>query len=187
MHCLMTQGIFADQATMIQELLDYDVSSYFVFIWFLVLGNLGALNLFIGVCVDVVNNVSDTEEKHRRDELAKLRTEELLREVAGDADDVTIYEFKELCESEHAHARLMALEIDVQDLWDLGGFIFFDTDEISHEALQKHILQLRGSNPCTVKDVVDTRKFFLEELDKRVPAARESCWFGNTNSDLGES
>lgn len=73
---------------------------------------------------------------------------------------------------------MVELEIDVQDLWDLGEFIFFETDEISIEDFQKHILQLRGSNSATVKDIVDTRKFFLEELDKRIQVVRDSGWSG---------
>merc|ERR1711957_727876 len=145
----MMQGIFADQAQYIQELLDFNFLSYMIYLWFLILGNLGALNLFIGVCVDVVNKVSDVEEKYRRDELATDATVKMLHEVDSDNSHlISIWEFR--------------------DLWELGGFIFFDKDEISIDELQKQILQLRGSNPVTVKDVVDTRKFFLEELDRRI-------------------
>jgi len=169
MHCLMKQGIFADQMDMISDLFNVNLTAYFTFIIYLLVANLGFLNLFVGVFVDIVNKVSDQEEKSRREQEASEITMRMLEEIDQDEDQcISIYEFRDLCESETAYDKMVTLEVDVQDLWDLGPFIFFDKDEISLQEFQKHIMQLRGSNPVTVKDIVDTRKFVLEELEKRM-------------------
>merc|ERR1711957_758513 len=90
---------------------------------------------------------------------------------------IDMYEFRQLCEDDQVRETMLDLEIDVQDLWELGSFIFFDKDEISTKDFQKYLMHLRGSNPVTVKDIVDTRKFVLDELEKRIQAPRESQWF----------
>lgn len=84
MHCLMMQGIFSDQAQMIQEMFELNWTSYIVFLWYLIVGSLANLNLFIGVCCDVVNKVSEADEKTRRDQYAKEMTVEMLMEVDSD-------------------------------------------------------------------------------------------------------
>merc|ERR1712046_34728 len=81
MHCLMMQGIFADQAQMIQQMLSDSLANYLVFLSYLVIGSLGTLNLFIGVCVDVANTVSDAEERHLRENEAKETLSKLLKDI----------------------------------------------------------------------------------------------------------
>jgi len=175
MHCLTTQGVFADQATMINDMLSLNMTSYVAFLLYLLLETLTVLNLFIGVCCDVINRVGEAEGKHRRLEEAQQGTLKMVQEFDDDGNNsISMQEFRELCVSERCQQQLRELEIDVEDLWELADFIFFEKDEIGIEEFQKHIMQLRGSNIATVKDIVDMRKFFLEEIHKAINGGRPS-------------
>merc|ERR1712039_980712 len=73
-------------------------------------------------------------------------------------------EFGQLVRSPEAMLTLHDLEVDVIALLDLTDFLFHESEEISLEEFQKVLLQLRGSSPATVKDVVDMRKFISAEI-----------------------
>merc|ERR1712217_492210 len=65
--------------------------------------------------------------------------------------------------------------VDVVGLASLKDFIFEDgIESLSFQDLFKLILSLRGNNTATVKDLVDLRKFFAQEMD----AVRESVVSG---------
>merc|ERR1712176_431852 len=59
---------------------------------------------------------------------------------------------------------MQAMGVDVVGLVDFGEVLFQDDDELDFPDFIRLVLQLRGTNPTTVKDIVDLRKFFLQEL-----------------------
>mmetsp|Transcript_99284 Transcript_99284/g.171030 ORF Transcript_99284/g.171030 Transcript_99284/m.171030 type:complete len:138 (+) Transcript_99284:49-462(+) len=54
--------------------------------------------------------------------------------------------------------------VDVVGLVDFADIIFENDIELSFADFMELVLQLRGSNNCTVKDMVDLRKFVVTEL-----------------------
>merc|ERR1712039_816160 len=54
--------------------------------------------------------------------------------------------------------------VDVVGLVEYSGFIFKDS-EMSFTDFVELILQLRGTNQATVKDIVDLRKQVMQEFD----------------------
>jgi len=180
MHCLIKQGVFADQMDIVQQFFDQDWTSYWTFMFFLLFGSFTTNLLFIGACCDVLNLGIATEYKYRSTREQEEQIDRILQEVNADGNHmISIHEFKELCESEHAEIMMKAMKIDVQDLWDLGPFIFFEIDEIEIELMREYLLKLRGDSEITVQDIVTTRKVILEELAKRIPEKRKSEIFNS--------
>jgi len=54
--------------------------------------------------------------------------------------------------------------VDVFGLVDLTDFIFRDGHALDFGEFMELVMQLRGSNQATVKDIVDLRKFIVNEI-----------------------
>merc|ERR1719409_601432 len=54
--------------------------------------------------------------------------------------------------------------VDVIGLCDLTDYIFADGQELPFGAFMELVMELRGTNVSTVKDIVDLRKFVLLEI-----------------------
>merc|ERR1719379_407268 len=73
-------------------------------------------------------------------------------------------EFIRLLECPSAARALQDVGVDVISLVDFTDFIFKDGKELSFSDCIDVVLQLRGTNGSTVKDVVDLRKQVLAEI-----------------------
>merc|ERR1719420_2344609 len=73
-------------------------------------------------------------------------------------------EFEDLLVQPEAAQFIQAVGVDVVGLVEFSEFIFKDR-ELSFPEFVEVILQLRGSNQATVKDVVDMRKQVMQEFD----------------------
>merc|ERR1719272_2035150 len=75
-------------------------------------------------------------------------------------------ELNQLLEIPEASRAIQDVGVDPIGLVDYTDFIFEDSldESISFQALVQLILELRGSNTSTVKDVVDVRKCIMHEF-----------------------
>jgi len=86
----------------------------------------------------------------------------------------------QILENGDAVRCLQDVGVDVVGLVDFADFIF-EADGVAEEAeLEFHefmnvVLQLRGSNTATVKDIVDLRKFVQNQFDQQRKDFREQC------------
>merc|ERR1719238_1750539 len=75
-------------------------------------------------------------------------------------------EFADLLETPEAARALENVGVDVVGLVDFTDFIFKDGRKLSFSDCMDVVLQLRGTNNSTVKDVVDLRKQVLGEFHR---------------------
>merc|ERR1712008_252636 len=73
-------------------------------------------------------------------------------------------EFQALLVNPKTAKMVQEVGVDVVGLVDFADFIFKDGVELSFSEFMALVLQLRGSNTATVKDIVDLRKFIALEL-----------------------
>lgn len=134
---------------------------------FVLLASLTVMNMLIGVLCEVVSAVAATEKEEM---LVTYVHEKLLKVVSLlDADGggtISKKEFTQILENVDAVRCLQDVGVDVIGLVDFADFIFEDesgaTDdpiELSFPKFMEVVLQLRGSNNATVKDIVDFRKY----------------------------
>lgn len=142
-----------------------------VFLVFVLLAALTVMNMLIGVLCEVVSVVAAIE----KEEMLVTYVNEKLQKVMAilDADgDLTISksEFLKILENIDAARCLQDVGVDVIGLVDFADFIFADDsvtnvqlddddNQISFAKFTEVVLQLRGTNTATVKDIVDLRKF----------------------------
>jgi len=134
------------------------------------------LNLLIGVIVQVVDVVSQVENEEitvkdvRRRLLSALS--KLFPDSRGEATRISKDDFQLLLTTADSARAINDLGVDVVGLLESEDFIFQDnnvglgytTDSITFGAFMEAVLQLRGTNQATVKNIVDLRKFIIHSL-----------------------
>eukprot|EP00927_Polykrikos_kofoidii_P073256 TRINITY_DN6930_c0_g1_i4.p1 TRINITY_DN6930_c0_g1~~TRINITY_DN6930_c0_g1_i4.p1 ORF type:complete len:733 (+),score=165.78 TRINITY_DN6930_c0_g1_i4:73-2271(+) len=142
------------------------------FFLFILFAAILLMNMLIGVLCSVVSAVAATEKEEM---LVSYVGEKLTKVMALIDEDgggtISRDEFMQILENEEAIEALQDVGVDVIGLVDFVSFIFGDDKDPEDDAsdmmeveltlpqFMEVILQLRGCNNATVKDVVDLRKF----------------------------
>jgi len=187
MHLLLVNAALLDGlGTLMGPLKEQSVILLFLFYVFLFLAALTLMSMLIGVVCEVVGAVATMEKEtltvnYTRDKLKELL--ELGVDVDGD-EKISKDEFLRMFTIPAAVEILNELEVDVIGLLDFTETIFepdmLDLENgLAHEKtldfgeFMRVILELRGQNPATVRDVVDVRKSIncrIRHMDKRLNA-----------------
>lgn len=174
MYSLLVYGALLDDVSNFANKLGKE--SYVIagiFFLFALLAALTVMNMLIGVLCEVVSAVAATEKEEMLVGYVngKLRQVVDLMDADGDCQ-ISKNEFVNILENMEASRALHEVGVDVVGLIDFAEFIFQDensTDAEEERALSfgdfmEVILQLRGTNNATVKDIVDLRKFVRRAL-----------------------
>merc|ERR1711907_858245 len=116
--------------------------------------------MLAGVLVEVVSVVSAVEKETMVVNFVTEQLHKVLGEV--DTDDnrsISQPEFQELVVRPDAARMMASVGVDVIGLAEFCDFLFADSEDISFGNFINLVLQLRGTNQATVKDIVDMRKF----------------------------
>jgi len=132
------------------------------------------MNMLVGVLVEVVQEVAATEKEALELNFVKAKMVEVLQNAEVDVNkDMAISktEFRDILLNREATKALHEVGVDVVGLVDFVDFIFGSDFEdksegtsLSFSDFMEVVLQLRGSNKATVKDVVDLRKFVTAQF-----------------------
>merc|ERR1719424_825066 len=95
-------------------------------------------------------------------------------------------EFEALLTNPNAAKALSEVGVDVIGLVDFTDHIFKDGKGLSFTDFMDMILQLRGSNNATVKDVVDMRKHLVAEMEKIIVKTFAKAMHGGEHGEHGE-
>eukprot|EP00929_Paragymnodinium_shiwhaense_P005579 TRINITY_DN10775_c0_g1_i1.p1 TRINITY_DN10775_c0_g1~~TRINITY_DN10775_c0_g1_i1.p1 ORF type:complete len:805 (+),score=195.65 TRINITY_DN10775_c0_g1_i1:153-2567(+) len=133
---------------------------------FIFLAPLTIMGMLAGVLVEVVSVVSTVEKETMVVSYVTEQLMQMLSEVDVNNDErLTKDEFQNLVIRPDAARMMSSVGVDVIGLADFCDFLFADNEEISFGTFMDMVLQLRGSNQATVKDIVDMRKFVRQELN----------------------
>eukprot|EP00927_Polykrikos_kofoidii_P085539 TRINITY_DN9335_c0_g1_i2.p1 TRINITY_DN9335_c0_g1~~TRINITY_DN9335_c0_g1_i2.p1 ORF type:complete len:739 (+),score=99.42 TRINITY_DN9335_c0_g1_i2:81-2219(+) len=177
MNSLLIGGTLADQETLIEGVgVEHPLMRILIMIYILLAG-LTVMNMLVGVLCEVVSVVSAVEKEALLVGFVKDQLQQMLISTGIDADNndnITKLEFDQLMEKPEAARALQEVGVDVVGLVELTDFIFQDGRALTFCDFMDIILQLRGSNTATVKDIVDLRKLVLQEFSKLSDQHRNS-------------
>jgi len=132
---------------------------------FIFLAPLTVLGMLAGVLVEVVSVVSNVEKETMVVTFVTQQLRMMLNEVDLDQNGmISQGEFSDLVVRQDAARMMASVGVDVIGLADFCDFLFSDCEFISFSSFMELVLQLRGTNQATVKDIVDMRKFVRQEL-----------------------
>lgn len=153
-----------------------------VYISFVILSALMVMNMLTGVLCEVVQAVAAIEKDQMLVTYVKGRMQKVIEKLDENGDNaVSRAEFENMLCQEEAVRALTEVGVDVVGLVDFADVIFEEEEELSFGRFMEIVLELRGSNNATVKDVVELRKLIrTSTLDTqyilgRMEKAIEDC------------
>jgi len=177
MYTLTVTGTFLDNLTVVVNEIGRESKIYAaLFFLFILLAALTVLNMLIGVLCEVVSGVAACEREEMILSFVKGQMKTVMNEIDEDGDgEVSRAEFVKILENKKAVLALVEVGVDPAGLVDFADQIFTDEDEdqdspegneiaLSFEEFMDVILQFRGGNAATVKDMVDMRKFITKRF-----------------------
>merc|ERR1712178_571234 len=148
--------------------------------------------MLIGVICEVISDVANREREEIMIEDLRIKIATISSLFAVESGDeepmVSRDQFVELMHHDAAAKALNEVGVDVLALVDLADFIFPKTGRVPFSKFITLMLQFRGSNTCTVKDIVDMRQYILSELhelERRILTSRkkeDTSWFSLLNN-----
>eukprot|EP00439_Symbiodinium_sp_Y106_P045164 s3792_g5.t1 len=149
---------------------------------FVTLSAVTIMNMLIGILCEVITAVADAE----REALQVSYSSEVIQECISASDNnndgcIDLNEFHGMLQLPQVRKVLHEVDVDVQTLVNFADVLFEDDNGITQQKLpfgdfMQKLLQLRGKNTATVKDLVDLRKWISREMKEqnRKLRARES-------------
>eukprot|EP00404_Azadinium_spinosum_P019223 CAMPEP_0180490978 /NCGR_PEP_ID=MMETSP1036_2-20121128/39405_1 /TAXON_ID=632150 /ORGANISM="Azadinium spinosum, Strain 3D9" /LENGTH=429 /DNA_ID=CAMNT_0022499211 /DNA_START=1 /DNA_END=1290 /DNA_ORIENTATION=- len=138
-----------------------------IFMLFVLLAALTVMNMLIGVLCEVVSVVAAVEKEEMAVNFVKARLHGILRSLDKDGDGmISKTEFEKLLENPDTAKAFQDVGVDSVNLVDNADFIF-ESDatggecdkNLSFADFMEVVLQFRGTNTATVKEIVNLRKF----------------------------
>jgi len=164
MTSLLLDGVLPDQALFIKEVAEESlILGLFSFVFILV-ASLTIMNMLIGILVEVINVVSIVEKEqltvsYVKEQLVGMFKNEEMTTITKD-------EFLEILQNPKAAKIIQGIGVDVETLVDFEDFIFNERDKLTFGDFMDLVLQLRGSNNCTVKDIANLRKSICKDTHR---------------------
>jgi hypothetical protein len=158
---------------------------------FILAASLTVMNMLIGVLCEVVSAVAASEREENSLHMVMSKVQKIFFSMGLDEDNngmISKEEFRKIVENREAARAINDLGVDVIELVDMADFFFAldysDTEyakEFSFAEFMDMVVQLRGSNTATVKDIMLLRKFITVELQglKKTSRGLDKC-FGST-------
>jgi len=130
------------------------------------MGALMVMNMLIGVLCEVVSAVAATEKEEMSVSFVMRKMKDIMAalDVNGDGK-ISRKEFMKVLGNVPALKVLTEVGVDPAGLVDFVDFIFEEEDtELNFEEFMEVILDLRGSNSATVKDMMGLTKVIKNEI-----------------------
>eukprot|EP00929_Paragymnodinium_shiwhaense_P061623 TRINITY_DN30798_c0_g1_i1.p1 TRINITY_DN30798_c0_g1~~TRINITY_DN30798_c0_g1_i1.p1 ORF type:complete len:810 (-),score=154.60 TRINITY_DN30798_c0_g1_i1:331-2760(-) len=167
MVTLMVYGVFLDSFASFFLALMKHPHLALMFFFFVLIGSLTILNMLVGVLCEVVSAVAATEQEEMLVTYVNDKLSRVMQLIDTDGGgSISKKEFMQILENVDAVRSLNDVGVDVFALVDLADYIFEDDDAANEDDIEldfgkfmEVVLQLRGTNQATVKDIVDLRKF----------------------------
>jgi hypothetical protein len=175
MGTLLLDGVVPDQAAILRDVSQEHWAFGLLMAFFILLASITVMNMLLGMLVDVTQTVSTVEKE--RSELNRVK-QSLLKmwdrrqELDGD-DQISKLEFAHLLRKPSAAKVLHNIGVDVVGLVDFTDYLFEGNRSLSFCDFMDSVLEMRGSNKATVKDIMALRKMIKHELNQHGTEPRE--------------
>lgn len=167
MNTLLLAGALPDQSNLVEDAGATHFLLYPLMLLYMLLASLTVMNMLVGILCEVVTVVSAVEKEEILLKSVKSLLKQLLLDAKTDEDgdgSISRREFDQMLTSPTCVRTLSEVGVDVFALVDLADFIFGPKNSLSFASFMDAVLQLRGSNTATVKDIVDLQKLIVNHF-----------------------
>jgi len=167
MNTLLMDATLPDQAAIVETVAAHHGAYHVLILLYILLASLTVMNMLVGVLVEVVSVVSSVEKEQLLLNYVKEQLMGLMTSTGIDTDGdgkIAKHEFSNLLSNPKAARALHDVGVDPVGLVDFEEFIFEGgKDELEFFEFMDVVLQFRGTNTATVKDIVDFKKMVRNE------------------------
>eukprot|EP00928_Gymnodinium_smaydae_P008909 TRINITY_DN13288_c0_g3_i1.p1 TRINITY_DN13288_c0_g3~~TRINITY_DN13288_c0_g3_i1.p1 ORF type:complete len:606 (-),score=108.43 TRINITY_DN13288_c0_g3_i1:180-1997(-) len=165
MYVLVVDGILPDNASILNTGAEASWMLAIVLFLFLLLSCVTVMNLLVGVLVEAIQCVGQVEKEQVLADYLRETLSAMLKKTDMNGDQgISIDEFNDLLKMPEATRAIKDVGVDVVALVDFVDHLFQNQDVIQFSDFMQLLLQLRGTNTCTVKDILDLRKALTFEI-----------------------
>eukprot|EP00927_Polykrikos_kofoidii_P002552 TRINITY_DN11018_c0_g1_i1.p1 TRINITY_DN11018_c0_g1~~TRINITY_DN11018_c0_g1_i1.p1 ORF type:complete len:827 (+),score=157.68 TRINITY_DN11018_c0_g1_i1:169-2481(+) len=167
MNTLLLRGALPDQESIVTDVSEVHPLFRYLILFYILMASLIVMNMLVGVFCEVVTVVSEVEKEQLLLTWVKTELQTFYTGSEMDQNGDSILqrdEFDLLLSNPTVAKALSTVGVDVLGLVDLTDFIFAEKDGLSFVDFMEVILQFRGSNTATVKDVVFLRRLLTQEI-----------------------
>jgi len=141
----------------------------FLILLFVLVANVTMLGVLTGLLVQTVKTVAEVEKEEKSVRQLVRTMDELWTLMLSLDDDhngkIDVGEFMDLLSSKQTSRILHTLDVDVEGLANISAFVFEQNHgRLGRKEFLQMILDLRNSKKATVKDHIETRKFFMHAV-----------------------
>jgi len=160
MYSLMVYGTFLDALSDFcnDVLAESPVCLVMVFI-FICLSAMTVMNMLIGVLCEVITAVAETEREDILTTDVSEKMNAIVKEIDVNNDGmISVKEFQQILEMPKAIQALQDVDIEPTNVVDFADLFFLDEGErieLPFEKFMDMILDLRGCNVATLKDIMN--------------------------------
>eukprot|EP00443_Scrippsiella_acuminata_P084631 CAMPEP_0115439764 /NCGR_PEP_ID=MMETSP0271-20121206/35944_1 /TAXON_ID=71861 /ORGANISM="Scrippsiella trochoidea, Strain CCMP3099" /LENGTH=628 /DNA_ID=CAMNT_0002865465 /DNA_START=73 /DNA_END=1956 /DNA_ORIENTATION=+ len=181
MYTLLVCGTLMDNiAVPLNKLAELSFAYAALYLLFVLLATITVMNMLIGVLCEVVSAVAAVENETLTVTFVKNKLQCVLNKLDEDGSGtISKEEFKKVLESREAVEALHDVGVDVEGITEFADFLFADEEDTSRSKdlsfpdFMNIILQFRGTNNATVKDIVEFHKFVKLKLEQTTSELRE--------------
>jgi hypothetical protein len=178
MYSLFFYGALLDSAgTMMTDLLEESWLCGFIFAIVILLGALTMMNMLVGVLCEVMSSVAQKEKEKMATAFLRSKVEAIMSDMGLDVNRnglISVEEFEGLLANEQAANALRDIDVDPEVLIDMTDGIFqadsegqrFDK-ELDMDSFMALVMQVRGGNTATVRDLLQLRHFIQDEFTEK--------------------
>lgn len=163
MYSLLIYGTFLDDLSAFCDDIRAEKPIVLVVVFlFICLGCLTVMNMLIGVLCEVISQVAATEKEEMLCTLVKDKLGGIVKSLDTDINGRVSYnEFKQILANPDALSALEQVGVDPIGIVDFADLFFLEDGkpiELTFEQFMEMVLDLRGSNGATVKDIMNLWK-----------------------------
>jgi hypothetical protein len=169
-HNLIIYATFLDDLASFIKDVKTDSTACLILCWlYIALASLTVMNMLIGVLCEVISAVAEEEKEAIMIDKVKEKFSGLIRRLDQDSDGVVSWdEFQKILDFPEALQALESVNVDAEILVDMAEDFFFDEGEepntITFEQFMMLVLDVRGGQQATVKDVMGVSKRFSRKF-----------------------
>jgi len=169
MHNLIVFGTFLDALSdFILAIKGQNVPCFLLTWLYIALASLTVMNMLIGILCEVVDAVAEEEKESMMVDKIKEKFTEIVGRLDKDGSGTLSWEeFKAILAYPDALRALESVNIDPESMVDMAEDFFFEDGEmvsVSLEEFMEMVLDLRGGQRATVKDMMGLGKRFNQKF-----------------------
>eukprot|EP00927_Polykrikos_kofoidii_P045992 TRINITY_DN40160_c0_g1_i1.p1 TRINITY_DN40160_c0_g1~~TRINITY_DN40160_c0_g1_i1.p1 ORF type:complete len:764 (+),score=76.82 TRINITY_DN40160_c0_g1_i1:45-2336(+) len=186
---LIVYGIIPDVQDIVLELQRDSIVTGFLGFSFILVGSITVLNLLVGVLVEAVSVVACVEKEESAARFVKGSLAGILEECHGwnpeEEHEISKDDFQRLVSRKEFAKVMVEVGVDIANLVGLSEWLFKGGRMLPVAEFYKLIMQLRGSNYATVKDIVDMRKYLTDCTEQLEETIMSCCGTGEFYPERG--